>query len=158
MSQKAVLISTGGISERYRFIDSLASFREACFILPGGSQSIEFRDNVILLPHHSIYYHPDLVNACDVIIGKAGYSTIAEVYAAGVPFGYVPRKHYPETPGLVDFIEKNIDGVALGIDDFNSGRWIDDLPRLMAMPRRQRCEGNGSSQIAAYIVRAIDAI
>jgi hypothetical protein len=156
LSQKAVLISTGGIPERYEFIDRLASFRDVCFILPGGSQLAEIRDNVILLPHHSDYYHPDLVNTCDVVIGKAGYSTIAEVYAAGVPFGYVPRRHYPETPGLIAFIERNIDSVALQTEDFITGRWIEELPQLLDVPRRQRSGGNGAEQIAVYISRSID--
>ena len=155
LSQKAVLISTGGIPERYRFIDRLATSQDVWFILPGGSQLFEIKDNVILLPHHSDFYHPDLVNACDVVIGKAGYSTIAEVYAAGVPFGYIPRRHYPETPGLIAYIERNIDSVALRMEDFISGQWIEELPRLLAIPRRQRSVGNGAEQIAAYISQAI---
>lgn len=150
-SQNAVLISTGGIPQRFQFLDRLASFQDACFILPGGSQSTEFRDNMVLLPHHSDYYHPDLVNASDVVIGKAGYSTIAEVYAAGVPFGYVPRRHYPESLGLIEFIDKNMDGVALRTEDFNSGCWLETLPLLLAMPRRQRRQCNGAEEIAVYI-------
>ena len=99
---------------------------------------------MILLPHHSDFFHPDLVNASDVVIGKAGYSTIAEVYAAGVPFGYVARERYPESPGLVDFIRKKMDSVAFGEEDFNSGRWVERLPHLLSMRRRHRCVRNGS--------------
>jgi len=156
-SQKIVLVTTGGIPGSYRFLDRLASFREACFILPGSSRLTEFRDNTVLLPHHSDIYHPDLVNASDVVIGKAGYSTIAEVYSAGVPFGYVARKHYPESPGLVDFIDRNMDGIALGEEGFNSGRWVEKLPQLLSMPRQHQRRSNGSEEIAAYIGRLIEA-
>ena len=30
-------------------------------------------------------FHPDLVNASDAVIGKAGYNTLAEVFYAGTP-------------------------------------------------------------------------
>ena len=35
--------------------------------------------NLILLPHHSVFFHPDLVNASDAVVGKLGYSTLAAV-------------------------------------------------------------------------------
>jgi hypothetical protein len=158
LAQKTVLVTTGGIPESYRFLDRLASYRDAYFILPGSSRSTKFRENMALLPHHSNFFHPDLVNASDVVIGKVGYSTIAEVYAAGVPFGYAARKRYPESPGLVDFIRKKMDGVALREEDFNLGRWVERLPHLLAMPRRHRCGSNGSEKIAAYIGRVVDTI
>lgn len=156
MSQKTVLITTGGIPGHYRFLGCLSSYLDATFILPGSSRSPEFRDNMILLPHHSNFFHPDLVNASDVVIGKAGYSTISEVYAAGVPFGYVARERFPESPGLVDFIRKKMDSVAFGEEDFISGRWVERLPHLLSMRRRHRCVRNGSEEIAAYIGHVLD--
>lgn len=158
LSQKAVLVTTGGIPEHYRFLDDLSSYRDAYFILPGSSRSTEIRENMALLPHHSDFFHPDLVNASDVVIGKVGYSTLAEVFAAGVPFGYAARERYPESPGLVDFIRKNMDGVALTEDEFNSGRWVGRLPHLLSLPRRHRCGSNGSEKIAGYIGRVMDTI
>ncbi len=157
VSQKMVLVTTGGIPGRCLFLDRLAAFRDACFILPGSSRATAFRDNLVLLPHHSDFFHPDLVNASDVVIGKAGYSTIAEVYSAGVPFGYAARKHYPESAGLVDFIDRYIDGVAIEEEDFNSGRWVEKLPQLLSRPRRQRRGSNGSEEIATYIGRVLDS-
>lgn len=156
--QKTVLISTGGIPQRYRFLDRLTSIPGVSFVIPGSSRAMEFRDNLILLPHHSEFFHPDLVNASDAVIGKAGYSTIAEVYAAGVPFGYAAREHYPESVGLVDFIRRELDGVALTEEDFDSGRWLESLPILLSLPRRRRCADNGSDEVAAYIDRVLGAI
>ena len=155
--QKAVLISTGGIPQRYRFLDRLTSIPGVCFVIPGSSRAMEFKDNLILLPHHSEFFHPDLVNASDAVVGKAGYSTIAEVYAAGVPFGYAARGHYPESAGLVDFIRRELDGVALTEEDFDSGCWLESLPQLLSLPRRRRCADNGSDEIAAYIDRVLEA-
>jgi L-arabinokinase len=46
-------------------------------------------------------YVPDLINAADVVAGKCGYSTCAEVVAHGVPFVYVPRPSFVEEEGLL---------------------------------------------------------
>ena len=109
-----------------------------------------------LLPHRSVFFHPDLVNASDAVVGKVGYSTIAEVYAAGVPFGHAARSPYPESPGLVDFISRQMTGIALSEADFASGRWLAILPKLLELPRQPREASNGSEQIAAYICKVLE--
>jgi hypothetical protein len=154
-TKKVVLITTGGIPERHGFLDQLKNFADVTFILPGSSRSPELHDNLVLLPHRSAFFHPDLVNASDAVVGKVGYSTIAEVYAAGVPFGHAARRHYPESPGLVDFISKQMRGITLSEADFGSGRWLAILPQLLEMPRQPREVSNGSQKIAAYICKVL---
>jgi hypothetical protein len=86
---KAVLITMGGIREEYDFGEVLSRKPEIIFVIPGAGNKTKIEDNLVFLPRHSDLFHPDLVNACDAVIGKAGYSTVAEVYYAGVPFGYI---------------------------------------------------------------------
>jgi len=155
-AKKAVLITTGGISQRHGFLDQLKLFADAIFILPGSSRSPEVCDNLVLLPHRSVFFHPDLVNTSDAVVGKAGYSTIAEVYAAGVPFGHAARYPYPESPGLVDFISKQMRSIAISEADFGSGRWLAILPKLLELPRQPREVSNGSEQIANYICKILE--
>jgi hypothetical protein len=155
-TRKIVLVTTGGIPERYGFLDQLKKFADVTFILPGSSCSPELHDNLVLLPHRSAFFHPDLVNASDAVVGKVGYSTIAEVYAAGVPFGHAARCPYPESPGLVDFISRQMKGVAVSEADFGSGRWLVILPKLLDLPRQPREVSNGSEQIADYICRVLE--
>jgi hypothetical protein len=155
-AKKVVLITTGGIPERHGFLDKLKQCADTTFILPGSSRSPEVYDNLVLLPHRSVFYHPDLVNASDVVVGKVGYSTIAEVYAAGVPFGHAARCPYPESPGLVDFISRQMSGIALSEADFGSGRWLAILPKLLELPRQPREVSNGSEQIANYICKILE--
>jgi len=149
--KKIVLLTTGGVQEKYRFLKSLTSQPEVCFVVPGGSERPERHDNVILLPHHSDFFHPDLVNAADAVVGKAGYSTIAEVYQAGVPFGYVPRSNFRETAKLVAFIEKEMKGLCISIEDFQVGKWLREISQLLDLHRTQRHDRNGSHQAAAII-------
>ena len=93
---KAVLITMGGIQTEYDFITQLRCADDYYFVIPGIVSKLSLEDNLILLPHHSTFFHPDLVNACDVVIGKNGYSTVSEVYHAGVPFGFVSRPNFRE--------------------------------------------------------------
>lgn len=143
-----VLITMGGIQGEYRFLEKLKSYDDAYFIIPGADDTEEFGKNLILLPHHSKFYHPDLVNACDAVIGKVGYSTLAEVYHAGVPFGYVPRPSFRESYELTAFIEKNMNGIPIKDDEFEKSLWLSKLPYLLSLPRICRNDPNGADQIA----------
>ena len=154
-NKKAVLITMGGIQERYAFIKDLTNQTDVCFIIPGGSQTMEWSDNLVLLPFHSDLYHPDLVNASDAVIGKVGYSTLAEVYHAGVPFGYILRPSFRESKKLADYIERKMPGIAIEEADFHSGDWITQLPKLLSLERTQRSGPNGSEQIATYLCKLL---
>ena len=72
--------------------------RDVTFVIPGGADDYLWQENLVLLPHHSRFYHPDLVAAADAVVGKVGYSTVAETFHAGAPLGYVPRTRFRESP------------------------------------------------------------
>ena len=167
---KAVLITMGGIPEAYSFLDQLADYAEYHFVIPGSHgatgrrateqhaeerRAVERRNNVTLLPHHSAYFHPDLVNACDAVVGKAGYSTVAETYHAGVPLGYVLRARFRESEVIKTFVEREMPGLALPAAEFNTGAWLARLPDLLAQPRRPRGAPDGAAQAAEFIGRLL---
>jgi hypothetical protein len=150
-SCKVIIITAGGVPKNYGFIEKLKTQTATHFIIPGASNSVDIQDNLILLPENSEFFHPDLVNASDAVIGKAGYSTIAEVYQAGIPFGYSARAHYRESEPLVSFIENKMHGFAIGQSEFNNGDWIHRIEDLLALPRVQKNTSNGAGQIAGFI-------
>lgn len=152
---KMVLITTGGIPQSYDFVEKLRPLREISFVLPGAGREPSVQDNVFILPHHSVYYHPDLVNACDAVIGKIGYSTLAEVYQAGVPFGYVARSNFRESDSMVEFIEKQMTGMAVSELEFNNGKWIAHVKDLLGLSRMQPNVVNGADQIGSFIAGII---
>jgi hypothetical protein len=147
-----VLITTGGIVEEYRFLDQLKRVSEVCFVVPGVGQSPQRGDNVLTLPHRSAFFHPDLVGAADAVIGKLGYSTLAEAYQAGVPFGYIARPDFPESPALVQFVEGNMNAVAIDETAFQRGDWLSRLPELLQMPLLQHRSANGAEQAAQLVL------
>jgi hypothetical protein len=152
---KMVLVTMGGIPDKFNFSEKLASYPEIYFVNPGDNPRLERRDNIILIPHHSGFYHPDLMNACDGVIGKAGYSTIAETYNAGVPFAYAARPRFRETRVLGDFANQYSRGFEVPEQDFASGGWIERLLPLLHLPRLLRTGPDGAQQIAEYLQKLL---
>ena len=142
----------GGVQGKLSGLDTLADMPACCFIVPGISDTVIRRANRLDLPQRSHFFHPDLVHAADVVIGKAGYSTIAEVYSAGVPFGFITRPDSREMGPLEAYIEKELSGRRIALPAFESGAWLDDLACLLALPIENRKRINGARQVADYIL------
>ena len=148
---RVVLITIGGINQGYGFLKKLKRFPDVHFILPGAGPEMEIRENCVILPYRSDFHHPDLVNASDAVVGKVGYSTLAEVYHAGVPFGYVMRSDFRESEPMAAFIEKEMQGVYLKESDFSNGQWTDRLQDLLKLNRVQRRLTNGAEPIGRFV-------
>ncbi len=151
-----VLLTMGGIPESYPFVQQLTErFPEMAFVIPSGSAAPQRLGNVRLLPARSAFFHPDLVNACDAVVGKAGYSTISEVYAAGIPFGYVLRESFRESEALAAFIRQHMRGIAMPESGCQNGGWFDLIPELLRLPKLQRHGPNGADQVAQFVCQLV---
>ena len=76
-----VMLTFGGVPDRNDVASRLHRQKDVFFIVPGAFQSIRKTANTVMLPHHSEFFHPDLILASDTVVGKAGYSTIAMLAA-----------------------------------------------------------------------------
>jgi len=153
---KMVLITMGGISETLPFADHLAKIQaNICFVVPGTSMKLpvdgEKHQNVIFLPQNSSFYHPDLVNAADAVVGKVGYSTLAEVYHAGVPYGFITRSDFRESDVFESYIQSDMQGMKIDEREFSSGAWLKQLSELLALPKQSKNGPNGGDIAAEYI-------
>ncbi len=146
-----VLITMGGVPWDYTFVPRLATHAPVHFVIPGASLRPERHGNTLLLPANSGWYHPDLVQACDVVIGKLGYSTLAETYRAGARFGYVPRPRFRESVVFERYAAENMPSLRLAGECFASGDWLAQLPDLLALSRGPIKTANGAHQLAAYV-------
>lgn len=152
LEAKLVLLTMGGIPpQRYPFLERLVHHKSIYFAIPGASQTLQRQANLLLLPHHSEFYHPDLVHSSDMVIGKLGYSTLAEAYWAGIPYGCVKRANFRESDVLIGFVEEEMTGFAMDESHFQSGDWLTDLPLYLDLPRIARQGPNGAEQIARFI-------
>ncbi|MCD4673542.1 MAG: hypothetical protein K8R77_12835 [Anaerolineaceae bacterium] len=149
--EQMILITMGGIPESFHTIDYLQQFSNITFVIPGGSSRFEHRKNLILLPHHSTFYHPDLIAACDAAVGKAGYSTIAELYNAGLPFGYFARPSFRESAFLTAFIDTNMQSIEMQGKHITDHEWLHQIPALLSLPSTRRDLPNGANQVADFL-------
>ncbi len=128
---KAVLISTGGIKTRHRFMDRLKLLKDIYFIIPNDVPQKYTEGNLIVLPHHSEFFHPDLVQAADLLVCKSGYSTVAEAYLLHKPLMLVTRPDFPESPFIEAFVRENFVHRFVAPQQFTAGQWLEPLEELV---------------------------
>ena len=150
-SAKMVLVSTGGVPDTQEFLRDLPEHLDFYMVIPSAHETTAVHPRVILLPSHSEFFHPDLLLAADGLIGKLGYSTVAEAYHIGTPFGFIPRTLFPESPKLQSFIQAQMSNLRITAETYRSGRWVDSVPKLLSLPRTPSTATNGAEEVAAYV-------
>jgi hypothetical protein len=150
--QPVIMASMGGIPDHFDCITQLQKLPYT-FILAGSHPKMEWQKNCLLLPHQSDWYHPDLVHASDLLVGKLGYSTLAEVIDARAGFAYLTRPHFPESPCLKQYVDQHLPSAHLSADDFYAGEWDSVIQQAL----QQRSDtisipsANGSVEVASII-------
>lgn len=149
--ERAVLVTMGGIAWDFtRLAPRLGA--GVVLLVPGGSPEGERRvGSAVLLPFRSRFHHPDLVAASDVVVGKLGYSTCAEAWSAGTPYGFITRDRFPESPVLAAFVADSGAGREVPAAAVAGGSW-DWLGELLVMPRRVALEAPPGAEEAAAIL------
>ncbi len=133
-NKKLILLTLGGISADNPFLGRLKTFNNVYFLVTG-TRTSKKEDNIILLQNDASVYLADHLNACDAVIAKLGYSTVAETWAAGLPMMYITRDDFRESRSLADFVDNAMRGIALSEYDYASGEWLSRIDELLAMPR-----------------------
>lgn len=152
-SRPLVLVSMGGI-ETSTSPAALARWREhpgIDFVALGGVAEAARSGNVLRLPHRSPVHHPDLVRAADVVVGKLGYSTVAEAFAGGTRFVHAPRPGFPEIPVLEAWVRSRLPSVALAPGELESGAWVERLAALLAEPAPAPGAADGAGRAVTAI-------
>jgi UDP-N-acetylglucosamine:LPS N-acetylglucosamine transferase len=140
----------GGSSWDPSFLRDLPDHDEYFFIISSGNASAYRQGNLLFLNVHT--YMPDILAASDVVISKLGYSTLAEVYYAGIPFGYLTRPNFPESPILQNFVHAQMQGMHLSESQFYSGAFVEQLEELLSLPRIQRDHASTGADAAAHFI------
>lgn len=149
--EKMVLLTMGGVPDAFDFLSTLSMDFDGYLVIPGAETMRSPNEKVILLPTHSSFYHPDLMAAADVLIGKAGYSTVAEAYQCGIPFGYIKRPSSPESAVLEDYIQRHLPSSAIPAEAYTNGDWVRYIPELLKIHRGWPKPENGADAAARFL-------
>ena len=114
---------------------------------PGGDP---LPSNFILAPID--VYTPDVIVACDVVMGKIGYGTTSECLAHHRPMVFLRRDFFNEEPFLRNLLELNDSAVEMKRRDFISGNWTPYLERAAALTPRYSEPTNGADVVAAELI------
>ncbi len=150
------VVSMGGVDWSY---DSLATEpdRHGLWVVVFGSQTPVRHGRVIRLPNHSEFFHPDLVHAADVVVGKLGYSTLAEVWSAGVRLGYLRRPHFRESPTLEAWAQRELTCRHLEASALKTGEWLETIAELLQEPRGRSDQTGGADEVARFLFEVASA-
>jgi hypothetical protein len=149
--QRLVLVSLGGLGMAGISLRLPDNDHDTLYLIAGQTAKFQGQKHVRILPPDSDLEHQDLVAACDAVIGKVGYSTLAEVYQAQVPFGYIPRQGFRESGPLINFIRREMAGLEISEQELAEVSLADrilSLCRLTPPPRRLP---DGAAQCAAFL-------
>ncbi len=96
----------------------------------------------------------DYLAASDLVIGKVGYSTVAEVVGYRVPFYYCLREQWPENAPLIMGLEDYGISRRFSLSEIIEGSWIDtileDIELKNKFPRK-KIKTYGQDLVASYI-------
>lgn len=150
-----VLLTMGGVAWRYASLDRLEAYGRADFALLAGVSATERRGNLLLLPDRPPLPVPDLIAAADVVVGKLGYSTVAEAWSAGTRYAFVPRPLFPESAVLEAFVRRELPWAEVSATELERGEWLDTLGSLLEVSRAERRSPAGADLAAEAIQRLL---
>ena len=150
--ERVVLLTFGGTAPNELPLDQLRERWPYVRFLVAGAGTSAFAAGVTTLAPDCGIDHPSLIGAVDAVIGKAGYSTIAETYAAGVPFACLPRPGFPESPHLEAFVETQMPSIRIRAGLLCGNAWVGRLDELFALRAADQVRGaNGDEQVARFL-------
>lgn len=153
--ERFVLVTMGGVEWSFEEESKDDAKEGPLVVLVGGTDRIRSAGRRIRLPHRTPIHHPDLVAASDGVVAKLGYSTIAEVWRAGVPLAYVPRPRFPESPVLEEWVRHHLATLRVDPGDLADGSWASSLEGLLELPRGPSPpDADAPATRAAHILRA----
>jgi hypothetical protein len=146
-----LLVSLSGL-ESTIVENALRALPATTLVVPAGNSRLESEPGIVRVPTFGGPYHPDLVAASDLVLGKLGYSTVAEVYQTGTAFAFLRRRRFPESPILERFVGAHVPSETLPEDFLGHPEASSRLEELLTRPKPTGVRPNGAAQAADLIL------
>ena len=126
-------------------LSQLKTMRDIVFVAV--SRDVEL-DNCIHLSEGETPFE-DVLNACDAVLSKPGYSIASEVIVNRTPIVYVPRNDFAEDPMLIEGLQRFAVCEPLSQKEYFAGNWSRAFERLFNTSKKwPEIAGNGAEFIA----------
>ncbi|MFW2365911.1 MAG: hypothetical protein ACN4GW_05810 [Desulforhopalus sp.] len=149
--KKLILITMGGVFEKFKELTPLDGTDDHLFVYSGQDEHRLVNKNTMLLDRRGDIYHPDLVGAADLVVCKAGYSTVAECFQAGVRVICVGRSDFAESAPLMNYVTSRLDGVAISQQCYENGEWLSLVPQLLRGKKPEPAGENGADRVGKFL-------
>ncbi|MGJ3237237.1 MAG: hypothetical protein ACFE0Q_00880 [Anaerolineae bacterium] len=157
--QALVLLSMGGHRWGHSNIQTLKQQTGAVFlVMPDAWEQVsDHPERFRPVPMDYPAYH-NLIAAADVLVGKAGGSTVAEVIGHRTPMIYTTQHaaQWRESELLARTLTDHASAHYVPLNDFIAGHWVDDLPNVLHADHHwSDIARDGASQTAARLLQLI---
>ncbi|CAJ2674822.1 unnamed protein product [Trifolium pratense] len=146
---KLVILNFGGQPSGWNIKEEYLPPGWLCLVC-GASDNEDLPPNFRKLARDA--YTPDIIAACDCMLGKIGYGTCSEALAYKCPFVFVRRDYFNEEPFLRNMLEYYQCGVEMIRRDLITGHWRPYLERAISLKPCYEAGINGGEK-AAHILQ-----
>ncbi len=123
----------GGLDQK---VIAMAAEKSPDFLyLIADEPQIQLPSNVKYIQPFPKYSFADVINMCDVVVGKPGYGLVSTCIACKKRLLYPPRSGFREDDVLMKEVEQFIPVAQIPHNDFLCGNWNDYLIDLKNMPK-----------------------
>lgn len=150
--EKLVLVSLGGIASRLP-IERWPRMDGVRWLVQAGWQ-VRHPD-AIALESLSMSF-ADLLASCDALLCKPGYGSFVEASCSGVPVLYVGRPDWPESPALIEWLQRHGRCREVSRQALEDGDIAAELERLWEMARPPIPQPSGGDQAAEWLAERLD--
>lgn len=155
--ERLVAVTLGGIPFELRGAAGWDLGEGVTIAAVGAADTPRRAGRVLLLPHRLPWPHRDLVAAADLVVGKLGYSTLAEAWAAGAAYLYVPRPGFRESAVLETWVAARLPAAPVLAGALADGSWTAAARELLAAPRPAPGAATGAAEAAAALAPFLEA-
>jgi len=134
---RLILLGFGGQSSEWRLREEYVPPGFVCVVLGSTLQEVPERSEKYIYTARDVYV-PDILQACDVLIGKLGYGTLSECIISKTALIYISRSGWPEERWLEKEIRERESGIELEREKFIRGEWEDKIKEGCEITKRMR--------------------
>lgn len=153
---KLGLVSMGGHTWSGINIEALKAYQDWIFcITPSTWEQVkDTPERFRLIPQEASDYQ-NFIAAADVLVGKAGGSTISEIIAHRTPMIYTTQNNWHEAALLDETLKQVAASHYIPVEDFMAGAWLNELEPFMTIPHQWAEIPINGAEIAARKIIAM---